>query len=178
MAVRHHLIKTDPATVWAVLADGTRYADWVVGTAESRPRRGQWPQVGSAIAYEVRLGPLSLSNETVVRRCEEGRELELEARAGALGTARIAIELRPWGEHCLVIVDEHPLQGAGGALHNAGVEVLIQVRHRAMLARLAKVCAEERDEADAGAGEGTSGHGGGRTASPAAGRAAYGGVDG
>ncbi|GGW43372.1 MULTISPECIES: SRPBCC family protein [Streptomyces] len=140
MAVRHRLIKASPRRVWSVLADGERYADWVVGTAESRPVLGQWPQVGAEIGYEVRFGPVRLTNQTVVRRCEEGVALELEARAGVLGTARIAIELRPWGRHCLVIVDEHPLQGAGGALHNAGVEALIQLRHRTMLARLAEVC--------------------------------------
>lgn len=145
MAVRHCLIKADPQTVWSVLADGTRYADWVVGTASSRPVRGTWPREGAAIGYEVRLGPVSLTNETVVRRCEEGSVLELEANAGWLGTARIALELRPWGEHCLVLVDEHPLRGAGGRLHNAGTEALIQLRHRAMLARLARLCeAEER----------------------------------
>jgi hypothetical protein len=147
VAVRHRLIKVAPRTVWAVLADGSRYAEWVVGTSTSQPVRGHWPEVGAAIAYEIRLGPLSLGNETVVRRCEEGTVLELEARAGVLGTARIALELRPWGEHCLVLVDEHPLQGAGGVLHNAGVEALIQVRHRAMLARLDKVCqAQNRAE--------------------------------
>ncbi|GGS11636.1 polyketide cyclase [Streptomyces humidus] len=147
MAVRHRLIKVSPRTVWAVLSDGSRYADWVVGTSSSEPVRGQWPQVGAAIGYAVRLGPLKLTNETVVRRCEEGSELELEAHAGVLGTARIAVELRPWGEHCLVIVDEHPLQGAGGRFHNAGAEAVIQLRHRAMLARLARVC-EEQDRAE------------------------------
>ncbi|MFI6657525.1 SRPBCC family protein [Streptomyces sp. NPDC050523] len=143
MAVRHRLIKVSPQTVWSVLADGSRYAEWVVGTSGSEPVRGQWPQVGSAIGFSVPLGPLRLTNETVVRYCEKGSELGLEAQAGALGTARIAIELRPWGEHCLVVVDEHPLQGAGGLLHNVGMEALIQIRHRAMLARLARVCEEE-----------------------------------
>ncbi|MFH0520005.1 SRPBCC family protein [Streptomyces sp. M41] len=143
MAVRHRLIRVSPGAVWAVLADGTRYADWVVGTSGSRPVRGQWPQLDAAIRYEVRLGTARLVNETVVRRCDEGVCLELEAQAGALGTARIAIELRPWGEHCLVIVDEHPLRGAGGRLHNVGFEVLIQLRHRAMLARLARLCESE-----------------------------------
>ncbi|EYT82398.1 polyketide cyclase [Streptomyces sp. Tu 6176] len=140
MAVRHRLIRTAPEAVWAVLADGTRYADWVVGTARSAPVCGRWPQVGSAIEYQVRLGPLRLTNRTTVRNHEEGTLLELEADAGFLGTARIAVEVRPWGEHTLVIVDEHPLRGAGGAVHNMGVESLIQLRHRAMLARLAKVC--------------------------------------
>ncbi|MEH0420452.1 SRPBCC family protein [Streptomyces sp. B21-083] len=140
MAVRHRLIKASPARVWEVLSDGTRYAEWVVGTESSRPVSGQWPQQGAAIGYKVRLGPFRVGNETVVRRCQEGSVLELEAAAGVLGTARIAIELREWGEHCLVIVDEHPLQGAGGTLHNVGFEALIQLRHRAMLARLARCC--------------------------------------
>ncbi|MGX1675377.1 SRPBCC family protein [Streptomyces sp. NPDC055400] len=143
MAVRHRLIKVTPQTVWSVLADGSRYAEWVVGTSASEPVRGQWPQVDSAISYDVRVGPLRLTNETVVRQCEEGSALGLEAQAGALGTARIAIELRPWGKYCLVIVDEHPLQGASGLLHNVAVEALIQLRHRAMLARLARVCEEQ-----------------------------------
>ncbi|MEV0238841.1 SRPBCC family protein [Streptomyces sp. NPDC050674] len=140
MAVRHHLIRVPPAAVWDVLADGNRYAEWVVGTSESHPVRGQWPRTGAAIRYEVRLGPVHLDNETVVRHCEQGTRLELEAHAGVLGTARVAIELRPWGEHCLVILDEHPLRGAGGRLHNVGFEALIQLRHRTMLARLARLC--------------------------------------
>lgn len=140
MAVRHRLIRVSPASVWAVLADGTRYGEWVVGTSRSWPARGQWPQTGAEIRYEIRLGPRRLVNETVVRHCEEGVRLELEAHAGFLGTARIAVELRPWGEHCLVILDEHPLRGAGGKVHNAGLEALVQLRHRAMLARLARLC--------------------------------------
>ncbi|PPS78415.1 SRPBCC family protein [Streptomyces sp. MH60] len=140
MAVRHRLIQATPEAVWDVLADGDLYVEWVVGPSEVTPKNGQWPEVGATIAYEVRLGPLRLNNETVVRRCVPGSELELEAKAGRLGTARIAVELRPWGEQCLVIVDEHPLRGPGGLLHNVGVEALIQVRHRAMLARLANLC--------------------------------------
>ncbi|MBQ1093906.1 SRPBCC family protein [Streptomyces sp. B93] len=140
MAIRHRLIEASPQQVWDVLAASDRYGEWVVGTAKSRPCRGNWPEVDAALTYEFRLGPATLTNETVVRRCEEGSALELEAIAGPLGTARIAIELRPWGEHCLVIVDEHPLRGTGGRLHNVAVEGLIQLRHRTMLARLAEIC--------------------------------------
>ncbi|MEU9581532.1 SRPBCC family protein [Streptomyces chilikensis] len=142
MAKRHRLIKATPEQVWGILSDGERYADWVVGTTRSRPVRGDWPEVGAALEYEVRIGPLKLRNETVVRRCLPGRELELEAKAGPLGTARIALELRSWGDDTLVVVDEHPLQGAGGKIHNVGVEALIQLRHREMLRRLEQVCEE------------------------------------
>ncbi|MEU3415678.1 SRPBCC family protein [Streptomyces sp. NPDC006658] len=143
MAVRHHLIKAAPETVWDLLADGNRYAEWVVGTGASHPKSGRWPEENSSIAYEVWVGPLRFGNETIVRRCQEGSVLELEILAGHLGTARFAIELRPWGEHCLVIADEHPLQGAGAVLHNVGVEALIQLRHRSMLARLARCCGDD-----------------------------------
>ncbi|MFI1442074.1 SRPBCC family protein [Streptomyces fructofermentans] len=140
MAVRHRLVKASPQAVWDVLADGDRYAEWVVGTSSTREMTGEWPRLGAKVAYSIRVGPVSLANETVVRRCREPDVLELEARAGPLGTARIAFELRPWGRHCLVILDEHPLQGIGGRLHNAGVDMLTQLRHRALLGRLAKVC--------------------------------------
>ncbi|MFD3736084.1 SRPBCC family protein [Streptomyces sp. NPDC058632] len=139
MAVRHRLIERPPADVWAVLADGTRYGDWVVGTSGTRPRTGVWPHVGSSIAYTVRLAPWSVSGSTIVRRCEAPSVLELEADSGWLGTARIALEVRPWGEKTLVVINEHPLRGPGGMLHNTVVDALIQLRHRTMLARLADV---------------------------------------
>ncbi|WP_326667660.1 SRPBCC family protein [Streptomyces sp. NBC_01257] len=137
MAVRHRLIESPAGEVWAVLADGTRYGDWVVGTSRSRPADGEWPQVGSSIRYTIRFGPWSVAGRTVVRRCEAPGVLELEVDSGWLGTARIALEVRPWGENALVTIDEHPLRGPAGKLHNTAVDALIQLRHRSMLARLA-----------------------------------------
>ncbi|WP_435975582.1 SRPBCC family protein [Streptomyces sp. Qhu_M48] len=143
MAVRHRLIHASPGRVWAVLADGTRYADWVVGTSESRVVHGLWPELGSALEYTVRLGPWTVAGTTVVRRVDVLEELELEVDSGPFGTARVAIDVRPWGDEALIIVDEHPLRGIGGTLHNAAVDALIQLRHRSMLARLANVVEEQ-----------------------------------
>ncbi|MGW7267412.1 SRPBCC family protein [Streptomyces sp. NPDC054842] len=140
MAVRHQLIKRPPHVVWSVLADPDRYSEWVVGTSDTWPAEGQWPQTGASLTFEVRLGPWTVTNKTVVRRVEPPRQLELEAHSGPLGTARIALDVREWGEDTLLIVDEHPLRGAGGTLHNAAFEVLVQLRHRAMLNRLADLC--------------------------------------
>ncbi|MGW7317226.1 SRPBCC family protein [Streptomyces sp. NPDC054854] len=142
MAVRHRLIHAAPHEVWAVLCDGSRYADWVVGTSDSRVARGMWPELGSALDYTVRIGPWAGSGTTIVRRVQAPRELELEVDSGPLGTARVAIEIRVWGEESLIIVDEHPLRGLGGLLHNAALDTLIQLRHRDMLRRLARVVEE------------------------------------
>ncbi|MFD8685905.1 SRPBCC family protein [Streptomyces sp. NPDC059651] len=147
MAVRHRLIRKPPADVWEVLSDVARYGDWVVGAARAEVDEGQWPKLEASLRYEIRIGPFTLHNRTVVRRSEPTAVLELEADSGPLGTARIAMELRPWGEHTLIIFDEHPLRGAGGALHNGLLDAAQQVRHRAMLRRLARLC--EGDEGPA-----------------------------
>ncbi|MFD9337823.1 SRPBCC family protein [Streptomyces sp. NPDC060028] len=139
MAVRHQLIRRPPRAVWAVLADPTLYGEWVVGPSESTPLDPTWPEPGSRLRYTVRLGPWSSEGVTTVRHQETGKELELEASFKALGTARIFLQLRPWGEETLIICDEHPLRGLGGTLHNPAFEALLQLRHRGMLARLARV---------------------------------------
>ncbi|MFD7712670.1 SRPBCC family protein [Streptomyces sp. NPDC059785] len=147
MAVRHQLVRTPPDVVWSVLADPTAYGRWVVGTAETEPCDGHWPEVGASLSFDVRLGPLTLSNRTVVRYSDPPRELGLEAHSGPLGTARIALTVQPWGDDTLVVADEHPLRGAGGSLHNPLFEVLVQLRHRTMLGRLAKLCEDRHRRA-------------------------------
>ncbi|MEU8843780.1 SRPBCC family protein [Streptomyces roseus] len=144
MAVRHQLIHRSPQAVWAVLAEPSLYGEWVVGPSESTPLDQTWPEVGSRLRYTVRLGPWSAEGVTTVRHREPGRELELEASFKSLGTARIFLQLRQWGEETLVVCDEHPLRGLGGTLHNPAVEVFLQLRHRGMLGRLARVVEQGR----------------------------------
>jgi hypothetical protein len=138
MAIRHRLIHHPPAALWSVLEEPHLYGKWVVGTHDSCPLEGQWPEVGSSIEYTVRLGPKQFRGHTVVRRLERPGALELEAYSGPLGTARIAFDVRPWGDETLVLLNEHPLQGLGGVLHNAALDAVLQFRHRAMLGRLAE----------------------------------------
>lgn len=142
MAVRHQLIRRPPQALWTVLGDESRFHEWVAGTHSSSPGEGDWPKTGSTLHYTVRLGPKEFEGFTVVRRHEPPRALELEAHSGPLGTARIAFDIRSWGEHTLVILDEHPLGGVGGALHNSALDALLKVRHRRMLGQLARVVKE------------------------------------
>ena len=143
MAVWHHVIERSPRQVWAVLADPEQYSRWVVGVTGSRPAAGNWPQVGAELAYQVVFGPWTGNGRTTVRRAQAPAILELEVDSGRLGTARIAVDVRPWGERdSLVIVDEHPLRGPAGALHNVALDMMIQLRHRSMLGRLAALVEE------------------------------------
>ncbi|MFI0941529.1 SRPBCC family protein [Streptomyces sp. NPDC021020] len=156
MAVRHQLVRRPREDVWKVLADRDAYADWVAGTSESHGGSGDWPQEGASLDYDVKLGPWSLSGSTVVREQHRPSRLALEVDSGALGTARVDIEVRPWGDDSLVIVDEHPLTGFAGSIHNAAVDAVLQWRHRRMLARLAEVV-EGRARNAPGGGDGGPG---------------------
>jgi carbon monoxide dehydrogenase subunit G len=137
MAIRHRLVNRPADAVWSLLADPERYRSFVPGTVETSRHQGTWPEVGSALSYRVGFGRLSAQGRTVVRICEPPRRLELEAYLGRMGSARIAFQLVSWGRDTLVIVDEHPLRGPGARMHAAPVELLLHLRHRLLLGRLA-----------------------------------------
>lgn len=123
-----------------MLADGQAYGEWVMGTRQTCEADPGWPETGSAIRYTVRVGPLSYDDVTTVRMVDPGRRLELEAHAGWLGTARIAIELLPWGDdRTVLIMDEHPLTGPGARWHSLAVEGLLRFRNERMLRSLARI---------------------------------------
>jgi len=138
MAVRNALIPYEPDAVWSVLADGSSYAEWVVGTKEIHSVDQNWPRVGSSLRFTAGLGRLSITDFTTSRLCVPGSRLELEARALPYGSVRISIEILPWGDESVVIIDEHPLRGPGPLLENPLVEFGLTIRNRQMLRKLAR----------------------------------------
>jgi hypothetical protein len=140
MAVLNVLVDRDPKQVWSVLSDGWAYAEWVVGTRHIRDVDPDWPAQGTRIHYTVGIGRWTVEDVTTVRLADPERRLELEANAGRLGSARVSIELLPWGEdHTVVIVDEHPLTGPGARWHSPPVELLLNFRNRRMVRLLARL---------------------------------------
>lgn len=134
--MRNVLVEASPEKVWESLADGHSYAEWVVGTRAIRDVDPHWPAEGSWLHYTVGAGPLRAEDVTIVRMSRPPERLELEANASPIGTARISIELIPWGDACVVVIDEHPLRGPGPLLHNPLSETLFTLRNRLMLRRL------------------------------------------
>lgn len=143
MAVENVLVERPPREVWGVLSDGWAYAEWVAGTRFIRDVDKNWPEVGSKIYFTVGFGPFKIEDVTTVQLVEPCERLELEAHAGRLGTARNSIGLVPWGgNRTIVVLDEHPLAGAGGRWHNVLVEVLLRIRNRRMVKLLARLVEE------------------------------------
>lgn len=146
MAVLNVLVCRSPEQIWNVLSDGWAYREWVMGTQAIKAVDDGWPAAGTSIRYAVGVGPLSMTDRTTVRISEPCRELQLEAHAGWIGTARIAIQILPWGEHSVVIFDEHPLSGRGARLHNMAIDGLLRLRNRWMLDKLAELVERRHPE--------------------------------
>jgi uncharacterized protein YndB with AHSA1/START domain len=122
--------------VWAVLSDGHRYADWVVGTDHIRDVDSGFPVAGSRLHYTVGVGPLRHDGHTEVLSVDPGSRIELEAHAWPLGTARIVLRLTDGHPGCTVEIEEHPRRGLASRLHNPVLDLAVKARNVETLRRL------------------------------------------
>jgi hypothetical protein len=82
-------------------------------------------------------------DETVVESAEPDRRLVLVAKGGALGRARVVIELQPVEDGTEVTLVETPVAGLGKWTNNPVSEAILARRNVETLARLAAL-AERR----------------------------------
>lgn len=140
--VTRHMHATRHA-VFAVLADGWRYSNWVVGTSHMRAVEDAWPAAGSKLFHASGAWPVVARDETEVRAVEVDQRLELIARGRPMGVAEIVIDLADEDSGCRVTLHEKPVAGPGRWLHNPATEALLTRRNVEALERLAAM-AEHR----------------------------------
>lgn len=85
--------KASRAQVWAVMADGWTYSQWVVGNSRMRAVDPDWPAVGTTIEHSIGVWPLLLDDVTVVEDCQPLEQLVLLAKGRPFGKARITLRL-------------------------------------------------------------------------------------
>ena len=124
-----------------LLSEAT-HGEWVTEPSRSWPRM-LTGRLGARLRVRVGVGSLTLDDTCVVRICEPRRRLELEAKAGPFGAARIVMNLIPWGEHTLFVLDWHPLRGPGTRMHGIPVDYLVAIRNGMMLTKLARIAVRE-----------------------------------
>jgi uncharacterized protein YndB with AHSA1/START domain len=129
--------------VWAVLCDGHRYAEWVVGTDHIRDVDPGFPAVGSRLHYTVGAGPLRHDGHTEVLSVDPGHRIELEAHAWPLGTARIVLRLTNGHPGCTVEIEEHPRRGLASRLHNPVLDLAVKARNVETLRRLERAASAQ-----------------------------------
>lgn len=125
--------------MFEVLANGWLYSNWVVGTSHMRAVEDSWPAIGSRLYHCSGVWPLVTRDETVVEHVEPDHRLELLAKGGVLGAARVVITLEPVAGQTLVTIAETPVAGLGKWLHNPLNEALLARRNVEGLARLGAV---------------------------------------
>ena len=138
MAKVTKVVDASPARVFAVLADGWTYSNWVVGTSHMRAVSSDWPAVGARVYHASGVWPAVTRDETVVEEVETDSRLVLTAKGGALGQARVVIELQPVSSGATTVtLTETPTAGPGKWIHNPINEAILARRNSETLARLA-----------------------------------------
>ena len=134
--------------VWAVIADGWTYSQWVVGNSRMRAVDADWPKVGSTIRHSIGIWPLVLDDLTVVQDCQPFERLVLLAKGRPLGKARITLRLSDIdGGGCRIDMAEVPVGAPMGWVPNRVALAAAVPRNRECTWRLAAL-AERRLPAD------------------------------
>jgi uncharacterized protein YndB with AHSA1/START domain len=147
VSITVRIVDASPERVFAVLADGWTYSDWVVGTSHIRDVDARWPEPGSKLHHKAGPWPFSLHDSSTVTEMTRDRHLNLQAGLWPLGEANIDLRLEPAGpDRTRVIMREDfergPLRGLRNGLHN----VVLHRRNIEALRRLADI-AERRQSA-------------------------------
>jgi uncharacterized protein YndB with AHSA1/START domain len=143
MATVDRTIGAAPAEVFAVLADGWSYSNWVVGTSHMRAVEPNWPEQGSRLFHATGVWPVVVRDESLVEHVETDHRLVLTVRGWPFGEARVVIDVVAEGVGTRVTMSETPTSGPGRWLHNPLNEAVLTRRNTETLARLTAI-AERR----------------------------------
>ncbi len=131
--------RSSPEEVFAVLADGRRYADWVVGAKRVRAVDDTWPAPGSRFHHEVGLGPLSIRDSSMVVSMDPPEQVVLEVRAFPAGKARVTMTISPRDGGSEVLMEEVPTGGPAKAIDSWPLRRLTMLRNVESLKRLRRI---------------------------------------
>ena len=130
-------IGASPEDVFAVLADGWTYSDWVVGTAHIRDVDAGWPAEGTQLHHKAGPWPVSIHDHTTVLACEPPQLLLLKLRLWPLGAGTVRFELLPAGDGATrVRMTETFTEGPLQWIHTKINDLALHVRNRESLRRL------------------------------------------
>jgi hypothetical protein len=150
-AVVSRHVTAPPAAVWAVLADGWMYANWVVGASRVRDVDLSWPEPGSRLMHSFGLWPAVISDESLVLEAEPDRWLVVQAKGWPMGEARIELSIEdagaPQGDSCVVSIVEDAVTGPGVLVPPQVRQPIIAVRNKEAMRRLALIAQGRHREA-------------------------------
>jgi uncharacterized protein YndB with AHSA1/START domain len=145
MAIVQRTVQAPPDRVFAVLADGWTYSDWVVGTVHIRDVDADWPAVGTKLHHKAGPWPFSLQDTSTVLSCEADKQLTLQAGLWPLGEATVRVELEPLGTSATrVTLHESFHAGPLNWFRSKINDVILHRRNVESLRRLADIAEREK----------------------------------
>jgi uncharacterized protein YndB with AHSA1/START domain len=145
VAIVERTVPAPPDRVFAVLADGWTYSDWVVGTVHIRDVDQSWPEPGSRLHHKAGPWPLSLHDSPQVVSMTPDKELTLKVGLWPLGQACVKITLEPVGTSGTRVTMEEDFEaGPLLFLRNKINDLLLHRRNIESLRRLADIATRDR----------------------------------
>ncbi|MET8149163.1 SRPBCC family protein [Actinoplanes sp. NPDC049668] len=145
MATVTRMVRAPAEQVYAILADGWTYSDWVVGTAHIRHVDAAWPELGSRLHHKVGPWPVSIHDKSTVTAVDPGRMLALRAGLWPLGEAAVRITLEPGGAgQTQVTMSEDFRAGPLRWVRNKINDLVLHRRNVEALRRLAELAERSR----------------------------------
>jgi uncharacterized protein YndB with AHSA1/START domain len=145
VAIVQRTVQAPPDRVFAVLADGWSYSDWVVGTVHIRDVDDNWPQPGSQLHHKAGPWPFSLHDSSTVVSMTPNRELTLKAGLWPLGQAQVRIRLEPSGTAATKVTIEEDFEaGPLLFLRNKLNDLVLHRRNIESLRRLSDIATREQ----------------------------------
>jgi uncharacterized protein YndB with AHSA1/START domain len=146
MAIVERVIPATQEQIFAVLADGWSYSDWVVGTVHIRSVQDEFPAPGSVLRHKVGPWPLSLHDNTKIIACDRPRRLAMEARIRPLGVATVTLEVTAIDErHSKVTMREEFAAGPLQWIQNKINDLVLHQRNKESLSRLSDLAIGRRN---------------------------------
>jgi hypothetical protein len=138
-------VATSPDRVWAVLADGWTYSDWVVGTAHIRDVDPHWPEPGARVHHKTGPWPVSLHDSTLAVAAEARRMLHLRPRLWPFGEVEVRITLTEVGsDRTRITLTEDFHAGPLRWVRTKANDLALHRRNRESLRRLADLAEHGR----------------------------------
>jgi hypothetical protein len=145
VATVQRTVHASPDRVFAVLADGWTYSDWVVGTAHIRDVDPSWPEPGSKLHHKAGPWPLSLKDSSTVVACEPDRSMTMKVGLWPLGEGTVKFELEPAGGTATrVTMHEDFSAGPLQWMRNKINDLVLHRRNIESLRRLADIAEREK----------------------------------
>lgn len=139
------VIEAPVRQVWAVLADGWTYSDWVVGTAHMRNVDDDWPAVGSRLHHRAGPWPFSLEDSSLVLECEPERRLVLRVKLWPAGEAVVVFTLEPVGPDATrVLLGEDFAAGPLRWIRTKLNDLVLHLRNEETLDRLSDIARRQK----------------------------------